>query len=489
VSPAHHSGERRWPVLVVVVAVLAGVSLAVASRGTGAPPAGSSGTPSALVSAHNAESSAWYCTGMSTATGSAPGTLVLTNTTPAPVTAGITAVSDTGAYVHASVSVPGDTVVSPSVSGPSSGSWQADTVTVAGGGVAVSQSVHGSSGWGVAPCQSSTAANWYFAGGTTANSDGLFASLLNPTSTPVVVDLSFITSTGAVHPINYQGLVLPPGQLVVENVAAEVQNASTVSTVVTARTGRVVASELQVFSGSSSGLSVVPGVAQPAVHWAIPQGEENSGGSSEIDVFNPGISSVAVRVHLRLASGPLAPLSSDVAPGSTWVVATDKQTRIPAGAPYSVIVDASGGAGVVVGRTVQAPGSAASPQAGLAPGIAGSSMTSPTGEWVVPPPGTSANPAVGGAAPNSLALSNTSGAPATYHVDAATTTGQRLLASGTLAPGFFSLVPASALSAAGFDPIVVRADRSLAVSEDLVPSGALGVVTMPGLPLAAAIGV
>jgi hypothetical protein len=349
--------------------------------------------------------------------------------------------------------------------------------------------VHGSTGWGVAPCQSSTAANWYFAGGTTANSDGLFVSLLNPTSTPVVVDLSFMTPTGAVHPINYQGVVLTPGHVVVEDVGSEVQNTSTVSTVVTARTGRVVASELQVFSGSSSGLSVVPGVAQLSAHWAIPQAEENSGGHSEIDVFNPGGTPVAVRIHLRLASGPLAPLSADVAPGSTWVVVTDKQTRIPAGAPYSVIVDASGGAGVVVGRTVLAPGSAASPQAGVAPGIAAGSMRSPTGEWVVPPPGTADDPPFGGAAPHSLGLSNTSGAPVSYRVFGVTASRQRLLASGTLAPGLFALVPAPALSAAGFDPIVVRANRSLGVSEELAPSGALGVVTMPGLPLAAAIGV
>jgi hypothetical protein len=489
VSPAHHSGERRWPVLLVVAAVLGGVALAVASRGSAPASVASSGAPSALVSAPDAESSAWYCTGMSTATGSAPGALVLTNTGPEPVSASIAAASDGGSSVHVTVSVPGDTVVSPSVPSLSSGSWQADTVTVTGGGVAVSQSVHGPAGWGVAPCQSSTAADWYFAGGTTANSDGLFVSLLNPTSTPVVVDLSFMTPSGAVHPINFQGVVLPPGQVVVENVASEVQNTSTVSTVVSARTGRVVASELQVFSGSSSGLSVVPGAAQPAVRWAIPQSEENSGGNSEIDVFNPGSTPVAVRVHLRLSSGPLAPLSREVAPRTTWVVGTDKQTRIPAGTPYSVIVDASGGAGVVVGRTVLAPQSATSPQAGLAAGVAGSAMTSPTGQWVVPPPGTSANPAVAGAAPNSLALSNTSGASLTYRVYGVTTSGQRLLASGTLAPGFFSLVPASALSAAGFDPIVVRADRSLGVSEDLKPSGALGVVTMPGLPLAAAIGV
>jgi hypothetical protein len=65
---------------------------------------------------------------------------------------------------------------------------------------------------------------------------------------------------------------------------------------------------------------------------------------------------------------------------------------------------------------------------------------------------------------------------------------QHLIASGTLDAGFFELIPASVLSAAGLDPIVVRADRSLGVSEDLAPSGALGVVTMPGIPLAAPIG-
>ncbi|HEX3333388.1 MAG TPA: DUF5719 family protein [Acidimicrobiales bacterium] len=473
--------------MIVVLVVIAGVSAAVATRGSAPASAGSSAAQVALVSAPDAESSAWYCTGPTTSSGSAPGSLVLTNSTGKPVSASITAVSDAGAVVHAAVGVPADSVVSPSLASPSSGSWQADTVTVAGGGVAVSQSVHDSAAWGTAPCQSSTAASWYFAGGTTSGPDLLFVSLLNPTSTPVVVDLSFITPGGTVHPVNYQGVVLPPGQVVVENVSAEVQNTATVSTVVTARTGRVVAAELQVFAGSSTGLSVVPGVAQPSSHWAIPQSVETSGGTSEIDVFNPGTTPESVRVHLRLTSGPLAPLSEEVGPGTTWAIATSKETRIPAGVPYSAIVDASGGAGVVVSRTVLAPGSATSPQAGLAPGIAGPSQTSPTGEWLVPPPGTSANPAFGGAAPRSLAVSNTSGAAENVRVYAVSSPRQRLVASGTLQPGFFEIVTAAALSAAGFDPIVVRADRSVGVSEDLAPSGSLGVVTMPGLPLAAAI--
>ena len=73
-SPAHQSRERRWLVLILVVAVLAGV--AVAARSPGKPAAG--GPPpasAAAVGAPDAESSAWYCTGQSTAAGGGPGLL------------------------------------------------------------------------------------------------------------------------------------------------------------------------------------------------------------------------------------------------------------------------------------------------------------------------------------------------------------------------------------------------------------------------------
>ena len=177
--------------------------------------------------------------------------------------AAITAVSDAGATVHTAVDVPARAVVTPSIPGLPSGSWESETVILSGGGVVATQAVHGPSGWSEAPCQSTTAAGWYFPGGTTANADPLYISLLNPTSTPVVVDLAFMTPTGAVHPINYQGIVLQAGQVQVESVASEVQNVATVSTVVSTRTGRIVATEVQGFSGSSAGLALVPGAPNP----------------------------------------------------------------------------------------------------------------------------------------------------------------------------------------------------------------------------------
>ena len=60
------------------------------------------------------------------------------------------------------------------------------------------------------------------------------------------------------------------------------------------------------------------------------------------------------------------------------------------------------------------PATASAPQAGMALAVGGLSTLSPTGRWVVPPPGTSSSPAVSGAAPESLALANTSDAAERY---------------------------------------------------------------------------
>ena len=485
-SPAHRTSQHRWRVVAVVVIVIAGVGVLAATYGAATPQ--SLATPASQVSSPDAESSAWYCAGQGTSANAASGQILLTNTTGRAVAGNVTTVSDAGAAVRTAVAIPPHSVVSPTLQAPLSGSWVSDIVTLAGGGVAVTQAVAGPSGWSIAPCQSATSAAWYFPGGTTSSGAGLGISLLNPTTTPVVVDLSFVTPSGVVHPLNYQGVVLQPGQLVIKDVESEVQNDSTVSTVVAARTGRFVAAQLQLFPAPTAGLSLVTGFARPESHWVIPQSQETQGGSSEIDVLNPGTTSESVTVQLRLPSGPLAPLSSTVAPDSTWVLVTSGETRIPVGASYSADIEASGGPGVVVGRTVRAAASATAPQSGMAGAIDGLSTMSPTAQWVVAPPGTSTAQPVNGAAPQSLALTNTSGSPVDYRADALSPTAERLLASGTLMAHATVLVSGSALAAAGLDQIIVRASGPMAVSEDAGPNGAVGVVTIPGLSLGALIG-
>jgi len=482
VRPAH-GGQRRWLVLIAVVVVLSGVAIAARSpgqRALGGPPP----SPGSLVSAPGAESSAWYCTGQSTAAGQlAPGSVILTNTGPRTVTGTIDAVTDTGATVSTPVSVPGRQQLVPDIPTPKSGSWISEAVTFSGGGVVVSQTLQGSSGWAEAPCQSSTSQQWYFPSGVTTGSNALFVSLFNPTSTPDVVDLSFTTSTGVVHPINFQGIVLESGQTQVESIAPFVQDQASVATTVSTRTGRLVASELQLLTGNGSGLAIVPGTPQVEREWAIPQAEEVSQGSSSIDVFNPGPTAEEVTIRAALGSGPLSPFRARVPGDSTWVVSTSAETRIPVGDPYSAVVEATGGPGVVVGRTVAAPTSAAAPQEGMANAVDIRTAATPSHVWVVPSPGLAASPVVPGAFPAHLALTNLTGRAETYVIDVVEASGLKAIATGALAPSAtFSLNP-PALGGAGLDPMLVRTTGTTAVSQDVGPTGSIGVVTMPGVAL------
>jgi len=165
-SPAHRTSQHRWRVVAVVVIVIAGVGVLAATYGAATPQ--SLATPASQVSSPDAESSAWYCAGQGTSANAASGQILLTNTTGRAVAGNVTTVSDAGAAVRTAVAIPPHSVVSPTLQAPLSGSWVSDIVTLAGGGVAVTQAVAGPSGWSIAPCQSATSAAWYFPGGTTS---------------------------------------------------------------------------------------------------------------------------------------------------------------------------------------------------------------------------------------------------------------------------------------------------------------------------------
>jgi Family of unknown function (DUF5719) len=487
VSPAHSAAQRRWLVIGVVLVVFVGI--AIAARSPGATPQGGPPVePAALVAAPEAESSAWYCTGQTTTSGQlAPGSLVLTNTGTRTVTGSVNGVTDTGAKVQTPVSVPGHGQLVANVPAPASGTWLSEAVTLTGGGVAVTQAVQGPSGAAESPCQSSTSQQWYFPSGVTTGSNALFIALFNPTSTPDVVDVSFVTLKGVVHPINFQGLVLGPGATQVEAVSPYVQEQASLSTVVKARTGRLVASELQVLSGSGTGLALVPGAPQAESDWTIPQAEETANGTSAIDVFNPGPTTQEVTVRARAGSVALAPFHARVFPDTTWVLPTGTQSRILKGDPYSAVIEAQGGSGVVVGRVVAAPSTSPAPQEGMAMAVDGLTSAAPSGRWVVPSPGPGAQPVLPGpGAPAHLAVTNVSTERETYSIEVMGPTESSVIASGTFGPSAtFSLDP-TILAGAGRNPLIVTASGPAAVSQDVGPSGSIGVVTMPGIPLSEA---
>ena len=350
--------------------------------------------------------------------------------------------------------------------------------------MAVSQTVDGPSGWAESPCQSSTSQQWYFPSGVTTGSNALFIALFNPTSTPDVVDVSFATLKGVVHPINFQGIVLQSGEMQVEPVSPYVQEQASVATIVKARTGRLVASELQVFSGGGTGLALVPGSPHAERNWTIPLSEEIATGSSSIEVFNPGPMTQEVTVRATLASGPLSPFRARVFPDTTWVLSTGAQTRIPDGDPYSAVIEARGGSGVVVGRVVAAPTGLQAPQDGMATAVGALTSATPSRRWVVPSPGSATQPAVSGAVAEHLGRHQPVRASRDVRCRRGGDSGERVPSPREVSdPVRPSRSIPTVLARAGLNPLIVSVSGRAAVSQSLGPAGNIGVVTMPGIPL------
>jgi len=474
----------RLPVVVAVVAALLVGGLVDRLAAQPAAPAGVPAGPAAAAPA-DAESSSWYCAGGTSAAGGAPATVFLANAGPAPVSGTFSVVDDAGATTSVVVTVPAHGELAEQPAGLSSGNYLAARVDLDGGGVAVSESVGASGGWAEAPCASATGTSWYFTSASTRHALD-YLSLYNPAMTAAVVDLTFVTASGATSPQPYQGLVVAPGSLVVLGVNNYVQDVSGVATLVQAQSGRIVAAQLvQSFAGGVSGVSLQSGAASPDPSWTFPRSADVAGGRTEFDVLNPTTAPERVSVAFRLPSGPVAPLTASVPALSTWVVPASTLPRLPPGTDYATTVTSTGGPGVVVGRVVVGPPTGVVPQWGAVTGLVGVAGAA-SKAWLLTAPVAGGGEATSGVAPLGLGIENPIGAPVVVEVEALTG-GPRGVApvpggSFTLAPHGFTVV-ASSLPVA--DPLLVTGTGPLAVMEDLVPAALAGVVSLPALALTA----
>jgi hypothetical protein len=470
--------------LVAVLLIVTGAALL--DTNTSNAPARPPVPPSAdAVAPSGAESASWYCAGGSGTSGNmAVPTVYLTNVTAQSVQGTVHVVSDTGSTGNQAVTVPGHTQVAVVPGDLAQGSWLASTVNLDGGGVVASQSVSGSDGWAMTPCATETSHTWYFASGGTANGHDLFVSLYNPTVTDAVVDLGFRAPSGAEsQPSQFQGILVPAQGLAVADVGSYVQDASDLSTDVVTRAGLVVADELEIATNGLRGVSLRLGAPGPMRAWALPRTVDVTNGAAAVHVYNPTGNFESVTASFRLPSGPTAPLDEQLPPGATWIVKLNTTSRLPHNDDFSTRITTNGG-GVVVDRVLVSSPTAALPQWGAAPG-ADSSQWAAGHTWLLPAPGVSGHPARKGAAPFALALLDQGGRSVTVHLGVLTGTGVSPLAGGTLtiSPAATTVVEPNVLGAAGLQPIVVSADGPLAVAEDLVPAGAPGVVTQPGIAL------
>jgi hypothetical protein len=501
---------RRAVLIVAVLAILIGVGLAGGGTTSGVSTSGGGSTSgSAGASARDqvaavtgtgvadvgAESSAWFCAGGTTAGGNAQASMIVNNPTPRAVTGTVTTVSTTGAPFTMSIPVPAETeqALSPTAGAAAgaavnaAGRALASTVVFNGGGVGVTQMVSGPLGFSEAPCASRTAGDWYFADGSTANGDTLGLSLFNPTDTVAVVNVTFVSSTGILAPPDYQGIEIPGGALVTENIGDHVMNNPDVATEVASLSGQVVAAELESAGpsgpsdpGGSGGPSVVLGARQPSTTWSFAQNTEVSKGSTVFHLFNPSTRAARVTVRIGLEQGGAEPLVVHVPPQSVSTLDTTRLTRVPVDTPFAISFVSGGGVGIVVDRHVAAPAGAApagtdAPDVGDVIGVPGGAF-----RWMVP---SELEPSTGVA---SLAV---------VDLDRSAVSVRLLMLSPSglvpvpgfgrqrVAAGLPLIVSPAAGSPVGKVPLEFVADGPVAVEVDAGPAGSPGVVVTPALPL------
>jgi hypothetical protein len=348
---------RRLPALAVLAAlIVAGVAVDRRARPVTRVTA-SRNVDSMMPSAAGATSltSSWYCPGANAVpNAAADGTLVIANPTDRVLPATVTLVPVTGAPKATPVSLEprsritiheGDTVNADQI---------AALVDFNGGGGVAEQVTSGPLGGSITPCASGASDHWYFPSGSTDKDWQLTLQLFNPFPGDAIVDLSFVTDQGPTAPAEFQGLVIPARGLKALDVGEHVRRRVDVATIVTVRSGRVVADEIQTHSTAPIGAFVLLGAPSVGPLWVFPDGLTADGVQEDLHILNPSDRDAEVEVDYALDEGDAEPFTLTVPASGVYVLHASGEARIPKGIAHAATVRSTNGVGVVATRMVTA---------------------------------------------------------------------------------------------------------------------------------------
>lgn len=354
----------RWPILVLLpLLIAAGV---VVQRHQDAQPAATEAVSAdgflPTASAPGASSSTWYCAG-GTATGAASGiaeqTVQLANDSDSPRTARITAVPSEGASVTRPVALPAHSRVDVAVSSLVKAPYAAALVEVDGGEVAVSHLLEGPTGRAVAACSSSPSSSWSIPSGTTRAGTSQLLALFNPFPSAAVASVTFEADDGARSPQDFKAIVIPGQSVTVLDIGATVTLRDQLATVVSVRSGRLIADQIQSADGTqgtTKSLTVTPAAPRGAPAWWFADGPADAGTSTVFFVQNPGDQTVDVELAIRLDEtatyGQVEPFEVSVPAGRYAAIDVTGDGRVPAGVGYAAVVQSRSGAPIVADRVV-----------------------------------------------------------------------------------------------------------------------------------------
>ena len=176
------------------------------------------------------------------------------------------------------------------------------------------------------PCQSEGVTDWYVAGLGTSGGTTSRLTLLNPSATPAVIDISTQSSLGFLAPAPYQGLVIPANGQLSLTLGQRVVEAKSLAVHVTALRGSFVASALLVVANRAS---ILTGQSAPATAADYVSVNTNEKSTEVINLYNPLEVTAHVKLKLQMPGFTIAPISIDVEPSATTSVTLVPDTRVP----------------------------------------------------------------------------------------------------------------------------------------------------------------
>lgn len=212
--------------------------------------------------------------------------------------------------------------------------FTAALVELNGGEVVVEHRVTDADGTDVSACSSTASPTWYFAAGATTKDATETLVFFNPFPDDAVVDVTFRADQDLRTPEQFEGLVIPGQSVIARDIGEVVTRREHVSASVEARSGRIIVDRIQSFDGTEGpkGLTVTLGAPLPAETWFFPEGTVGEGVDERMVVYNPTDHRAEVDLEITVddpeLTGEIEPFELTVPPEGYEEVLLNDEARI-----------------------------------------------------------------------------------------------------------------------------------------------------------------
>lgn len=318
---------RRVPVVVILAIVL----IATGVLSSVAKSSNPSALPRGLALNSLAESTALYCTGLSSVAQGSPGRVTFTNTTGASHLINIEIVSDTGVKVTRTTNLAPYTSISINAGAAQHGNFFGVGAQVSGGGVVGVEVTNNNAS--ETPCISTGVTSWSAAGFDTTVGSHAELSIYNPTATPAVFDIDAYTASGEMVPAKYQGIAVGAHGEADIDLGTQVVDTANVGIHVNVLRGTL---DIVGVQKSGSVVSLVSGVTNDTMSVQFPSVTTAQNATAQVRLFNPGSSPANVSFAINLAPFKVPNQTVTVPANSSALATITPNTAIPA-AGYAVV--------------------------------------------------------------------------------------------------------------------------------------------------------